>query len=71
MVGEAGIELATTGLEILRAYSLSPLSISVFSIFLFPFVHSESFGDDLLRGVGQSSGMIQHGAPPCFSVSER
>jgi hypothetical protein len=56
MVGAAGIEPATTGLENLRAYSLRRYP-SVFSASCFRvMVHSESFGDDLWRGVGHDFG---------------
>jgi hypothetical protein len=56
LVGPAGIEPATVGLEILRAYVLRRYS-SVFSArCIFPMVHSVTFGDDLLRGVGHDFG---------------
>ncbi len=69
MVGAAGIEPATTGLEIPRAYSLRRYP-SVFSpSSFFVTVHSESFGDDLLRGIGQTSGRILATLGPGLSRS--
>ena len=56
LVGAAGIEPATTGLENLRAYSL-PRYPCVFSIpSVCALVQLESFGCDLLRGVGHDLG---------------
>jgi hypothetical protein len=49
---------ARTGLEILPRHFSSPYS-SVFSAFsIFPMAHSVAFGDDPLRGIGQSSGRV-------------
>jgi hypothetical protein len=56
LVGAAGFEPATVGLEILPPHPSRPYP-SVFSTSsFFPMVHSESFGDDLLRGVGHDFG---------------
>ena len=58
VVGAAGVEPATTGLENLRAYSLSPYPSVFAAPWIFLEVHSVTFGCDLLRGIGQSSGRI-------------
>jgi hypothetical protein len=56
LVGAAGFEPATAGLEILSRHFLKAYP-SVFSVpYFFPVVHSESFRDDLLRGVGHDFG---------------
>jgi PAS domain S-box-containing protein len=56
LVGAAGLEPATVGLENRRAYSFSPYP-SVFSASsFFPVVHSVTFGDDLLQPNGHDFG---------------
>jgi len=56
MVGAAGIEPATVGLEILLRRFSSPYSSLFSAPCIFPMVHSVTFGDDLLRGVGHDFG---------------
>jgi hypothetical protein len=61
MVGAAGIEPATVGLENLRAYLFRRYPSAFSASFCFPMVHSVTFGDDRLRGIGHDFG--QHLAP--------
>jgi hypothetical protein len=56
MVGAAGIEPATAGLENHRACFVRPYPSVFATSSILPMVHSESFGDDLLRGVGHDFG---------------
>jgi hypothetical protein len=56
LVGAAGFEPATAGLENLRAYLFRRYPSVFATSSIFALVHSVTFGDDLLRGVGHDFG---------------
>jgi hypothetical protein len=56
MVGAAGIEPATAGLEIRRAYFLRRFPSMFSASYYCALMHSVTFRDDLLRGVGHDFG---------------